>query len=922
MPIRPVSLIVVLVALAAAIYVAATGDLQTPALSNSIHMYGGPRTQSDISPDAMGAVTSLVEDSADDARVHLVVQFERLLTAAEENKLESRFHIEILEAIPVNAYVVSLPAQRALGILNELERMTPSSRGVVNIRTADKLSPALGEPGALKVPGHAVREAYGPESSLQDGVAVLLYLFSDTTAADVSHMLESLHGYSLYAEDSEAPKPPGARHGLYGPIPLIIAREHIDKLLEFDQVRWIEPVPSPAEDDLGRPLNQPQTSFAQNVIQPGAREVAGHPGAAGGGSGVLIAQWESCQPRFRQPNAHPALIDPPDLPGRIVNGNDIPARCEPSAATQDFNDPPGSHATMVAGIMVGVPPAGSYVDYYGMATEARLRSYTLEHWLTDLDSDYEDAIEAGATISQNSWGSGCEIFSNYIAPFYRWQSYLYDEAVSQRNDQGALSFENGGMLIITSAGNHGDEKLTPSLWGTARIANSAKNVLTVGNVNTQSPNLPDHWAHVSSGRGPTADGRISPVLSAPGIRLNATNSLASRGPATAAAAAPTGIISAYPDYQGPDTDKWYKDEWGTSFSAPMVSGAAALLTNVFRNTCQTEPSPASLRALLIHTAHDLVEAHSTLANVRNDGSLNQEQCSFSDAKSAFFRNQISAGQEFLVRENRAYKGPDYIYGYGLVQADRASEFAEKSHFLEDEITGGRREYRLNVNSNVLADDDGKLRVTLVWDDPPWAINSAPDPIHGLLQNDLDLELISPSGKRYFPWVLDPSTPAEPAKQNSRHYLLPVTPNLRDNRNTIEQIVISEPEPGEWKVRVNGRHMVRPPQSFTLVSSAINPPSACAGLPSHWVEHPLELPENWLFWWLFWLAVLILVLLIIALIWLILKNFQQPPNSQSPWIQIVLILSIILTVAWLIFMGYFVALAALLLFLVILFAWIS
>lgn len=931
MPIRFVSLIVVLIALGAAIYAAVMGNLQAPTLTKSIHMYGGVRTQSDISTDALEAIAS-PKDSSDNPRVHLVVQFERLLTPAEQNTLELRFHIDIQEAIPVSAYVVSLPAKRALGILNELEHMTPASRGVVDIRPSDKLSPALGRPGQLVVPEHAVK-AYGPGISQQDGVAVLIHFFSDMTTEDQGNILQSIQYEGLYWTMDVDSGPPGARHGLHGPYPLIVARDDIDELLEFELVRWIEPIPSPAEDDLGRSQNQSQPPLSRGVAQPGAREVAGYPGPVGGGSGVLIAQFESCQPRFRQPNPHPALMDQPGLPPRIISSNYFPAECEPSkqplferrqnssVVRHNLTQPPGSHATMVAGIMIGAPVAGPYVDYYGMATEARLRSYSLEFWWTDLELYYEDAVKAGATISQNSWGSGCEIFSNYIAPFYRWQSNLYDEVVSQRDDQGKLSFKDGGMLIITSAGNHGDEKMTPSLWGSARIANSAKNVLTVGNVNTQSLNVPHHWAHVSSGRGPTADGRITPVLSAPGIRLNAADFRPGLAAANSAGTAPSGIISAFPDL-GPDKNKWYDDEWGTSFSAPIVSGAAARLTSVFRNTCPMEPTPASLRALLIHTAHDLVEAHSTLANVQNNGSLNQSFCKFSNAGSEFFLNQLSEGQEFLVYENQVYEGPDYIYGYGMVQADKASDFAANSHFVEDQITSGRRDFPLNVNAAMLADDDGKLRVTLVWDDPPWAVNGGLDPTYGYLQNDLDLELVSPSGKRYLPWVLNPSKPAEPAKQHSRHYLLPITPNLRDHRNTIEQVVISEPELGEWTIRVRGRHMVRPPQAFTLVSSAINPASACAGLPSHWVEHPLELPENWLFWWLFWLAVLILALLIITLCWLILKNSQTQNNSLPAWVQITLILAMLLISAWLMFMGHLVAQVAFLTFFLILFAWIG
>jgi hypothetical protein len=329
------------------------------------------------------------------------------------------------------------------------------------------------------------------------------------------------------------------------------------------------------------------------------------------------------------------------------------------------------------------------------------------------------------------------------------------------------------------------------------------------------------------------------------------------------------------------------------------------LTETYRNTCPADPSPTTLRALLIHTAHDLIEAYSTLGNIQgNDLYLYDDQCSFSSTRSDHFMTGLNPGSEFLVQGGQVYKGPDYVYGYGMVQAGKASEFAENSHFLEEEIDRGYKEYRVNVDTTMLTDEDGKLRVTLVWDDPPWSVSSLPDPTHGLLQNDLDLELIDPSGRRHLPWVLNPAEPAEPARQHSRGRFLPVTPNLRDQRNTIEQVVIEAPQPGVWTIRVRAGHMVRPPQSFALVSAAINPAIACAGLPSRTVERPVELPDSWLFWWLFWLAVLILALLIIALLWLIWKHHQGQSGMQSPWIHIMLALSILAVLAWLIFMGYF------------------
>lgn len=893
---RLIALIVFLLALAAGFFLVATGGQPELASPKPIYMYGGERTETGISTEALAAI-----DASQDSRIHLVVQFERVLTRMEEDYLESRFYIDILETVPVDAYVISFPVKRVHGILNELRRVTPARKAVVNIRPSDKLSPALGEPGNIVIPEYAIQ---------QDAAAVILHFFSDTAVHDFANIFEGISA-SLFGNSRVRPR-------LDGSFAIVIDTVQIEVLLKNDQLRWIEPIPPDAVDDLGL-QSPPLPGWPSSVQRPihgvGAREVAGHTGPPGGGAGTLIAQWESCPPRAD----HPGLTDfpgplsqfAPPFQARVVsriengNSNPVPGDCKPSLFSASEQSPPAAwHATMVAGIMMGAPVEGPFKDFYGMATKARIRGYSLEEWRTDLKVNYADAMAAGAIISQNSWGDGCAIYTNLAPSFYRWQSGLYDSVVSGRDDQGAAIADFTPMLIVTSAGNHGDEEKIPALWGSARVANSAKNILTIGNVNTQPLLTVDKWAHVSSGRGPTGDGRLAPVLSAPGIRLkldasnnpipstcnnlpgnNSTPSTCDDTPKHG------GIRSTYPK----DT---YKSTWGTSFSAPIVSGAAARLTETYRNTCPADPTPAALRALLVHTAHDLTEAYSTLGDVQgNDLYLYDDQCSFSTARSGYFLKGLNPGSEFLVQQGPVYKGPDYIYGYGMVQADKASSFAESSHFLEDELIRGYKEYRVNVDASMLTEDNGELRVTLAWDDPPWPVNSFPDPEHGLLQNDLDLELIDPTSRRHLPWVLNPAEPSEPAEQSSKLLFMPVPKSLRDQRNTIEQISIVSPQTGVWRIRVRASHMVRPPQSFTLVSSVIKPATDCSGLPSRTVEHPVELPSNWLFW----LAVLMLVLLFIALIWLIWNDHRGQTNTQLPWIGIILAFLALLVLVWLIFM---------------------
>jgi hypothetical protein len=270
---------------------------------------------------------------------------------------------------------------------------------------------------------------------------------------------------------------------------------------------------------------------------------------------------------------------------------------------------------------------------------------------------------------------------------------------------------------------------------------------------------------------------------------------------------------------------------------------------------------------------------------------------------------MAAGQLYppdatSLHKNRVYEGPDYVFGYGLLQTDKALSFTERSHHLRDEISQGMLVYEIDVDESVL--ENGKLRVTLAWDDPPWPFNGRADPTFGTLQNDLDLELIDPLGIRHLPWLLDPEMPAEPANQHQRIRFLPVNPKLQDHRNTIEQVEVEVDQSryGTWKIRVRGGRMLRPPQSYALVSRAIVPASACAGLPAQAHAYLVQLPHEKLYRWLFWVALAMLLMLVLLMLIKVLLEYPLlqgfgTPQQNALWL-IVLTLGLIFISALAIF----------------------
>jgi hypothetical protein len=215
-------------------------------------------------------------------------------------------------------------------------------------------------------------------------------------------------------------------------------------------------------------------------------------------------------------------------------------------------------------------------------------------------------------------------------------------------------------------------------------------------------------------------------------------------------------------------------------------------------------------------------------------------------------------------------GPDFIFGYGLVQVDDAAALVKQA--VTDTVETGWVEHSVSLTNSdqLVVNEDGvaQLRVTLVWDDPPYYTEFPPRADTGILQNDLDLEVIDPAHHRHLPWVLDssPGHEADPATRTSRPPLLYVLQSFRDHRNTIEQVVVDVP-PGSmnttWTIRVRGFKLRQAPQSYTLVSEVFQtlPSTACGSFANGstvYIESPLDVPDTLWGWILFWLAVIILL----------------------------------------------------------------
>jgi hypothetical protein len=144
------------------------------------------------------------------------------------------------------------------------------------------------------------------------------------------------------------------------------------------------------------------------------------------------------------------------------------------------------------------------------------------------------------------------------------------------------------------------------------------------------------------------------------------------------------------------------------------------------------------------------------------------------------------------------KGPDFSFGFGSMNLLRAINTLDKESYFYDSVAN----QSTKTHSITVPAGTSQLKVMLYWQDPA---TSALSP--KVLVNDLDLEVSTPSSGIVLPYVLDtlPSLVNNPAKRGEDHL------------NNIEQVVVDNPVPGTYSIRVKGTEVgYLPPQRYSLV----------------------------------------------------------------------------------------------------------
>jgi len=144
-------------------------------------------------------------------------------------------------------------------------------------------------------------------------------------------------------------------------------------------------------------------------------------------------------------------------------------------------------------------------------------------------------------------------------------------------------------------------------------------------------------------------------------------------------------------------------------------------------------------------------------------------------------------------------GPDFKYGFGLVNALRAAVLLEDARHLSDEVSqGNSNTHTVNIPSGAI-----EARFMVYWADPAASPGASP-----ALVNDLDMVVTDPSSNALLPYVLD-STP------NPVNLDTPAT-NGEDHLNNMEQVVITNPAAGSYDIDITGFNVPQGPQKYWVV----------------------------------------------------------------------------------------------------------
>ncbi len=422
------------------------------------------------------------------------------------------------------------------------------------------------------------------------------------------------------------------------------------------------------------------------------------------------------------------------------------------------------HTTHVAGTMFA---QGIYAPAKGMAFGlSTLRSFDFDNDVSEISNNAPELL-----ISNHSYGDVAGWDQNEEGQWIWYglpgdnEDYLFGFYDERAQAWDRIAFNAPYYLMVESAGNaHGYNG--PSL-GSTYYGYKSRTDQTIINKGPRPANISSNDAYdvittTGNAKNILTVGAVNPINGGPNTAADVRiASFSSWGPTDDGRIKPdiVGMGVRLVSTAASGSDQYYISS-GTSMSTPNVSGSLVLLQEYYSKLHNDSlMKAATLKGLVCHTAFD-------------------------------------AGNE----------GPDYIYGWGMLDMRKAAQTitnnGTSSRIIEGSLVQGQ-----SARYTIYATGNAPLAATISWTDPegtPHEVGTLNDRTPQLV-NDLDIR-ITGNGTVTAPWTLNPETPSAAATHGD---------NIRDN---IEQVYINSAlANGSYTVTVTHKGVLKNgSQDFSLI----------------------------------------------------------------------------------------------------------
>lgn len=431
-------------------------------------------------------------------------------------------------------------------------------------------------------------------------------------------------------------------------------------------------------------------------------------------------------------------------------------------ATQADGSPAFSdHATHVSCTMIG---AGVSANAKGMAYAASIRAYD---WSNDA-SEMSAAAAAGMLVSNHSYGNLTGWYYDgstsiwygdpSISNIEDWRFGFYDQTSANWDN---IVVANPYYLICKSAGNdRGDTKSTTN-WEYAN-------------------------GDPGSGTPPPADGQYDCISTYSGAKniltVGAVRKIGNSNTNNGWTKVSDVVMSTFSGWGPVDDGRIKPDVVGCGVSVYSATAVSNTSYDTYQGTSMATPNVS--------------------------GSLLLVQQHYQSLKSTFMRASTLKGLTIHTADEAGNNGPDYQYGWGLVNTAKAVQVISDSNtnqIQELVLTNGKSMTQSISSAGILP-----LKITICWTDPAGTpVGAQLDPSTRMLVNDLDIRLIRTSDNAtFYPYILSKDTPTAVARTGD---------NIVDN---VEQIYLATPQAGSYQVKVTHKGNLVGNQYYSLIISGL------------------------------------------------------------------------------------------------------